>query len=146
MAKKGESIAGSLPYKIQNAEYLRHQRLDAAVSMSPPRPDVWTFDLASTRITVEARIQSIAFHPPSAIDIPAFLQPVWSSSMNPASTCYTIVHDDLVDTPSTQDLRNALQKGSDEVKLETMRKIIVGTLNGQSHVSGGSIRGQLLDR
>ena len=55
--------------------------------------------------------------------------------MNPASTCYTIVHDDLVDTPSTQDLRNALQKGSDEVKLETMRKIIVGTLNGQSHVS-----------
>lgn len=55
--------------------------------------------------------------------------------MNPNSTCYTIVHDDLVDVPSTQDLRNALQKGSDEVKLETMRRIIVGTLNGQSHTS-----------
>ena len=55
--------------------------------------------------------------------------------MNPSSICYTIVHDDLVDAPSTQDLRNALQKGSDEVKLETMRRIIVGTLNGQSHVS-----------
>ena len=55
--------------------------------------------------------------------------------MTSSSTCYTIVHDDLVDVPSTQDLRNALQKGSDEVKLETMRRIIVGTLNGQSYVS-----------
>ena len=55
--------------------------------------------------------------------------------MNPSSTSYTLVHDDLVDTQSTQDLRNALQKGSDEVKLETMRRIIVGTLNGQAHVS-----------
>jgi hypothetical protein len=56
--------------------------------------------------------------------------------MNPNSTCYTIVYDDLIDVPSMQDLRNALQKGSDEVKLETMRRIIVGTLNGQSYVSG----------
>jgi coatomer subunit beta len=62
--------------------------------------------------------------------------------MNPNSTCYTIVYDDLIDVPSMQDLRNALQKGSDEVKLETMRRIIVGTLNGQSYVSG--LRGPLL--
>jgi hypothetical protein len=63
--------------------------------------------------------------------------------MNASSTCYTIVHDDLLDTPTTQDLRNALQKGSDEVKLETMRRIIVGTLNGQSHVSSEPlVRGQ----
>ncbi|KAL7425059.1 coatomer subunit beta [Cryptotrichosporon argae] len=55
--------------------------------------------------------------------------------MDPSATCYTIVHDDLVDAPSSQDLRNALQKGSDEVKLETMRRIIVGTLNGQGHPS-----------
>ncbi|WVW86977.1 hypothetical protein I302_109033 [Kwoniella bestiolae CBS 10118] len=55
--------------------------------------------------------------------------------MNPSSTCYTIVHDDLIDAPSSQDLRNALQKGSDEVKLETMRRIIVSTLNGQGHPS-----------
>ncbi|BEI80652.1 hypothetical protein CcaverHIS002_0111810 [Cutaneotrichosporon cavernicola] len=53
--------------------------------------------------------------------------------MDASATCYTIIHDDLLDTPSSQDLRNALQKGSDEVKLETMRRIIVGTLNGQSH-------------
>ncbi|WWD20258.1 hypothetical protein CI109_104734 [Kwoniella shandongensis] len=53
--------------------------------------------------------------------------------MNPSTTCYTIVHDDMVDAPSSQELRNALQKGSDEVKLETMRRIIVGTLNGQGH-------------
>lgn len=55
--------------------------------------------------------------------------------MDPSATCYTVIHDDLLDSPSSQDLRNALQKGSDEVKLETMRRIIVGTLNGQSHVS-----------
>lgn len=55
--------------------------------------------------------------------------------MDPSSTCYTIVHDDLADSPSSQDLRAALQKGSDEVKLETMRRIIVSTLNGQGHVS-----------
>ncbi|KAL1408249.1 coatomer subunit beta [Vanrija albida] len=55
--------------------------------------------------------------------------------MDSSATCYTIIHDDLIDAPSSQDLRNALQKGSDEVKLETLRRIIVGTLNGQSHAS-----------
>lgn len=53
--------------------------------------------------------------------------------MNPASTCYTVVHDDLFESPTATELRNALQKGSDEVKLETMRRIIVGTLNGQTY-------------
>ncbi|EIW71578.1 hypothetical protein TREMEDRAFT_71204 [Tremella mesenterica DSM 1558] len=53
--------------------------------------------------------------------------------MNPSATCYTIVHDDLLDTPSSNDLRNALQKGSDEVKLETVKRIIIGTLNGHSY-------------
>jgi hypothetical protein len=55
--------------------------------------------------------------------------------MDPSATCYTIIHDDLLEVPSSQDLRDALQKGSDEVKLETLRRIIVATLNGQSHVS-----------
>jgi hypothetical protein len=58
--------------------------------------------------------------------------------MDPSSTCYSIVHDDLIESPNASELRNALQKGSDEVKLETMRRIIVGTLNGQSYVSSGS--------
>jgi hypothetical protein len=52
--------------------------------------------------------------------------------MDPNSTCYTIVNDDsLLDSgaaPSIPDLRNALQKGSDEVKMDTMRRVIVGTL------------------
>ena len=60
--------------------------------------------------------------------------------MNPASTCYTVVHDDLFESPTATELRNALQKGSDEVKLETMRRIIVGTLNGQSYVRSASLR------
>lgn len=58
--------------------------------------------------------------------------------MDPNSTCYTIVNDDsLLDSgaaPSIPDLRNALQKGSDEVKMDTMRRVIVGTLNGQNYV------------
>jgi hypothetical protein len=69
------------------------------------------------------------------------LLPRHQSIMDPSSTCYTIVHDDLADSPSSQDLRNALQKGSDEVKLETMRRIIVSTLNGQGHV--GPLRNAL---
>jgi len=62
--------------------------------------------------------------------------------MDPNATCYTIVNDDtLLDSgaaPSIPDLRNALQKGSDELKLDTMRRIIVGTLNGQNYVSSTS--------
>ncbi|KAG7558210.1 hypothetical protein FFLO_02863 [Filobasidium floriforme] len=59
--------------------------------------------------------------------------------MDPNSTCYTIVNDDsLLDSgaaPSIPDLRNALQKGSDEVKMDTMRRVIVGTLNGQNYTA-----------
>lgn len=46
---------------------------------------------------------------------------------------YTVVASDPssdVIELSTQDLRNNLQRGSDEVKLETLRHIIVSTLNG----------------
>lgn len=63
--------------------------------------------------------------------------------MDPNSTCYTIVNDDsLLDSgaaPSIPDLRNALQKGSDEVKMDTMRRVIVGTLNGQNYVRGNPV-------
>jgi hypothetical protein len=61
-------------------------------------------------------------------------------NMDPGSTCYTVVHDDLFESPTASELRNALQKGSDEVKLETMRRIIVGTLNGQTYVRCSSCR------
>ncbi|KAJ3552668.1 hypothetical protein NM688_g4030 [Phlebia brevispora] len=44
--------------------------------------------------------------------------------------CYTVVTEDNSEMPSTQELRSALQKGSDEVKLDTLRKIIVATING----------------
>ncbi|GJJ13133.1 hypothetical protein Clacol_007383 [Clathrus columnatus] len=49
------------------------------------------------------------------------------------ATCFTVVFEDPSELPSSQDLRNALQKGSDEVKLDTLRKIIVSTLNGNTH-------------
>lgn len=48
--------------------------------------------------------------------------------------CYTVVTEDSTETPTTQDLRSALQKGSDEVKLDTLRKIIIATINGNPQV------------
>ena len=53
---------------------------------------------------------------------------------NQEAACYTIVYEDSSEAPSTQDLRNALQKGSDEVKIDTLRKIIVFTINGNFQV------------
>lgn len=46
------------------------------------------------------------------------------------STCYTVVFDNSSEYPSASDLRSALQKGSDEVKIDTLRKIIISTING----------------
>lgn len=51
------------------------------------------------------------------------------------ATCYTVVFDDSSETPSAQEMRNALASGSDEVKLDTLRKVIVATINGNSLVS-----------
>ena len=48
--------------------------------------------------------------------------------------CYTVVYEDSSESLSTQDLRNALQKGSDEVKIDTLRKIIVLTISGNAQV------------
>src|SRR2546429_468182 len=48
-----------------------------------------------------------------------------------SDTCYTIIHqDDSTDQPSLQELKSALEKGSEEVKIETMKKILVTMLNG----------------
>ena len=53
---------------------------------------------------------------------------------SPEASCYTLVFDDASETPTTSDLRSALQKGSDEVKCDTLRKIIVSTINGNPQV------------
>ena len=52
------------------------------------------------------------------------------------ASCYTVVTEDSTETPTTQELRSALQKGSDELKLDTLRKIIVATINGNPQVYG----------
>lgn len=52
----------------------------------------------------------------------------------PESTCYTVVFEDSSESPTVQELRSALEKGSDEVKIDTLRKIIVSTNNGNSQV------------
>ncbi|KAF3928846.1 hypothetical protein ABW20_dc0101008 [Dactylellina cionopaga] len=44
---------------------------------------------------------------------------------------YTLVHqDNASDIPSQQDLKNQLEKGTDEAKMETMKRILVVMLNG----------------
>ncbi|KAJ7243405.1 coatomer protein [Mycena haematopus] len=48
------------------------------------------------------------------------------------SSCYTIVQDSSAEYPSAADLRRALEKGSDEVKIDTLRKIIISTINGNA--------------
>ncbi|KAL0064237.1 coatomer subunit beta [Marasmius tenuissimus] len=50
------------------------------------------------------------------------------SSSDP--NCYTVVFDSTVDYPSAQELRQSLEKGTDEAKIDTLRKIIVSTING----------------
>ncbi|EJU02825.1 coatomer subunit beta [Dacryopinax primogenitus] len=50
---------------------------------------------------------------------------------NPDATCWTVVFDDAQELPTTAELRQALEKGSDDVKLETLRRIIIATQNGQ---------------
>jgi coatomer subunit beta len=54
----------------------------------------------------------------------------------PASeaSCYTIIFEDSSESPSTQELRAGLEKGSDEVKFDTLRKIIISTINGNHQV------------
>jgi coatomer subunit beta len=51
------------------------------------------------------------------------------------SGCYTIVFEGSSEYPSVQDLRSALERGSDEVKIETLRKILVQAINGNPQVS-----------
>ncbi|KAF9267267.1 coatomer protein [Marasmius fiardii PR-910] len=46
------------------------------------------------------------------------------------SPCYTVIFESGVEYPSVQELRQSLEKGSDEVKIDTLRKIITSTING----------------
>ncbi|KAF8640580.1 hypothetical protein AX17_000242 [Amanita inopinata Kibby_2008] len=50
------------------------------------------------------------------------------SSSDP--TCYTVIFESGAEYPPSSELRSALEKGSDELKLETLRKIIISTING----------------
>jgi len=51
------------------------------------------------------------------------------------SSCYTVVFESSAEYPSASELRAGLEKGSDEVKIDTLRKIIISTINGNPQVS-----------
>jgi hypothetical protein len=55
------------------------------------------------------------------------------SSSDPS--CYTVVFESSAEYPSAAELRLGLEKGSDEVKIDTLRKIIISTINGNPQVS-----------
>jgi len=50
------------------------------------------------------------------------------------TSCYTVILNDGTEMPPTQDLRQALEKGTDEVKIETLRRIVIAVLNGTQMV------------
>jgi hypothetical protein len=54
-----------------------------------------------------------------------------SSSESP---CYTVIFESSTESSSSQELRAGLEKGSDEVKIDTLRKILVSTINGNPQV------------
>ncbi|TIA96101.1 hypothetical protein E3P89_03416 [Wallemia ichthyophaga] len=54
-----------------------------------------------------------------------------SSNSNSTLPSYTLINFEILDQPNVAELRHALEKGSDDLKLETLKKIILLTLNGQ---------------
>jgi len=46
------------------------------------------------------------------------------------ASCHTVVFESPAEYPSAAELRTALEKGSDDVKFDTLRKIIISTMNG----------------
>lgn len=56
------------------------------------------------------------------------------------ANAFTIVFDDSGELPSTQELRQLLEKGTDDIKIDTLRKIIVSTLNGNAQARPTSVR------
>jgi coatomer subunit beta len=53
---------------------------------------------------------------------------------SPEASCYTVVFEDNAESASTQELKAGLEKGTDEVKIDTLRRIIVSTINGNPQV------------
>ncbi|KAM0751934.1 Coatomer, beta subunit [Meredithblackwellia eburnea MCA 4105] len=55
------------------------------------------------------------------------------SNASTGALAFTLVADEQDMLHSAQDLRAALEKGTDELKLDTLRRIIISTLNGNPH-------------
>src|SRR5690242_833115 len=52
---------------------------------------------------------------------------------SPDAACYAVVQDSGAEYPSASELRQALEKGTDEVKIDTPQ-IITSTINGNAQV------------
>lgn len=58
-----------------------------------------------------------------------------SSQASGSNLAFTLISEEVETLATSQDLRAALEKGTDELKLETLRRIIISTLNGNPQVS-----------
>ncbi len=50
------------------------------------------------------------------------------------TSCYTVIFEAATESPSASELRQLLEKGSDEVKIDTLRRIVTSTINGNPQV------------
>ena len=59
-----------------------------------------------------------------------------------SATAYTLIAEasEGLDVPPAQDLRNALQNGTDDLRLDVLRRIITATMNGTAYVSCDAVR------
>lgn len=55
------------------------------------------------------------------------------------AACYTVIFESSIEYPSAQELRQGLEKGTDDVKIETLRKIIISTINGNPQVGHAAV-------
>ena len=116
------------------------QKIESLVSVAPTLSSATAYALVESAATwrVHCTSQALArpttcpLHDRLAAFLPAATVPCIMASVE--APCYTVVTEDNTETPSTSELRSALQKGSDEVKLDTLRKIIVATINGNPQV------------
>lgn len=61
-----------------------------------------------------------------------------STSTLPAFT-YIGEPSEGLELPSAQDLRAALEKGNDDLRLDVLRRVITATMNGTQYVSGRAL-------
>jgi hypothetical protein len=89
---------------------------------------------AHSEVISHARVYSCRCKYTSQVTLELVIFRVDQVIMATEAPCYTVVFEDTTESPSTQELRASLEKGSDEDRLDALRRIIVSTINGNPQV------------